>query len=172
MTPTDLELPSNYTNLPFEPSAGELIPVEGVERLYRVFTFTPPHRLGDASERGLTIAIFPPPTVAEPDAYNNLQINLSNLRAGRCALTPGGTASWTPLRVSAQGMRGIAFDIPSTFFGQLIPDDEERRDCEFSASDFHLVSFSLSTPGVFWLAELSAVAVASGRNTLPEVDDK
>lgn len=188
ITPFSISLPAGYSIISFrEGSAG--LPgngrfVRGAEREtvtqngkkpYYYLTLCLPFPVG---KTGLTIALFLKPEF-EVENYPNLQLNLSNMKANEQALqtdkisfNPGGTGTFAMSRVWLNGVAGIAFDVPQTFFESIVSNMQSQQPTDIDLSEnLYLTELILSNPKTDeCVSDFDSVIVAHGKNRLPEVN--
>lgn len=130
-------------------------------------------------KNGLTIALFLAPRF-DVQNYFNLQLNLSNMKANeqiyqtdKIPFIPGGTGSFVMSRVWFNGVAGIAFDVPQSFFESITSNRQSQELYNGDSSEnLYLTGISLSNPETSeCVSDFDSVIVAYGKNRLPESNE-
>lgn len=130
-------------------------------------------------KNGLTIAFFLAPQF-DVQNYFNLQLNLSNMKAyeqgyqtDKIPFIPGGTGSFVMSRVWLDGVAGIAFDVPQSFFESIASNRQSQQTGNGNSSEnLYLTGLSLSNPETSeCVSDFDAIIVAYGKNKLPESNE-
>lgn len=130
-------------------------------------------------KNGLTIAFFPAPQF-DVQNYFNLQLNLSNLKANeqiyqndKIPFIPGGTGMFVMSRVWLNGVAGIAFDVPQSFFESIASNRQsQQKENGDSNENLYLTGLSLSSSETSeCVSDFDGIIVAYGKNRLPESNE-